>query len=233
MTRAAAEEASAIFASEGDRVRLAVSLSILRNAAEAEGKHDETRSLEADVEAIYRELGNIRGLSSVLENRGYSELVLGNYDAAEPLLRESLALGSPSPSHVLLNLGLALLGNGRPDEARTAFAQSLAEGASTEAPEQVLYALEGLASVAASVAEDETAARLWGASEALRESIGVIPRPGRARATRAARPREPDTARRRQIRGRLGGGQGDAHRTSRRILRSERRPSGTDRAASL
>ena len=51
--------------------------------------------------------------------------------------------------------------------------QSLADEASTEAPEQVLYALEGLASVAASVAEDETAARLWGASEAVRESIGV------------------------------------------------------------
>ena len=125
-------------------------------------------------EAIYRELGNTGGLSSVLNNRGYSELVLGNYDAAEPLLRESLALGPARPSHVLLNLGLALLGSERPDEARTAFAQSLAEGASSETPEEVLYALEGLASVAASVAEDETAARLWGASEAVRESIGVI-----------------------------------------------------------
>ena len=37
VTRAAAEEASAIFASEGDRVRLAVSFSLLRYAAEAEG----------------------------------------------------------------------------------------------------------------------------------------------------------------------------------------------------
>ena len=172
--RAAAEEARAIFASEGDRLRLAMSLTILRNAAEMEGKHDEARRFEADEEAIYRELGNLVGLSSVLNNRGYSEVVLGNYDAAEPLLRESIALGSSRPSHVLLNLGLALLGQGRPDEARTAFAQSLVDGASTQTPEQVLYALEGLANVAASIAEDETAARLWGASEAVCESIGVI-----------------------------------------------------------
>ena len=38
----------------------------------------------------------------------------------------------------------------------------------------MLYALEGLSRVAASVGEDETAARLWGASEAARESMGVI-----------------------------------------------------------
>jgi predicted ATPase/class 3 adenylate cyclase len=172
--RAAAEEASAIFASEGDRLRLAASLTILRHAAESEGKHDDARSLEADAEAIYRELGNPTGLSRVLNNRGYGELVLGNYETAEALLRESIALGPDRPSHVLLNLGLALLGSGRPDEARAAFGESLAEGASAETPEEVLYALEGLASVAASVPEDETAARLWGASEAVRESIGVI-----------------------------------------------------------
>ena len=173
-TRAAAEEASGIFASQGDRLRLAASLNLLRNAAEWEGKHDEMRRLEAEAEAIYRELGHTPGLSMMLNQRGYGELVLGNYATAERALRESLAVGQSRPSHTLLNLGLALLGRGQLDEARAAFAESLSIGASAELPEQVLYALEGLASVAASVPEDETAARLWGASEAVRESLGVV-----------------------------------------------------------
>ena len=183
-----------------------------------EGNRNGVRRLEADAEAIYRELGNTTGLSGVLNTRGYAELVFGNYAAAESLLRESIALGPDRPSNVLLNLGLALLGSGRPGEARAAFVESLAESASDETPEVevVLYALEGLANVAASVPEDETAARLWGASEAVCESIGVILSPAELALHEQLRPPEPDAARQRQVRGRLGGGQGDANRTSRR-----------------
>jgi tetratricopeptide (TPR) repeat protein len=151
-----------------------MSLNALGIAAEWEGKYDEKLRLTADVEVIFRGLGNRIGLGLALNNRAYTELIMGNHEAAEPLLRECIELNPDGAQTFRLNLGLALLGTGRADEARTAFAQSLADGVSSGTPEVAFYALEGLGSTAASVAEDDTAARLWGASEAARESIGAV-----------------------------------------------------------
>ena len=117
---------------------------------------------------------NVQGLSAVLNNRGYLEIISGSYEAAELLLLESIDLNPANAAQVRLNFGLALLELRRLDEARSEFARSLGEGVASDAPELVLYALEGLAGIAASSGNDEAAAGLWGASEGLRASIDVV-----------------------------------------------------------
>jgi tetratricopeptide (TPR) repeat protein len=130
--------------------------------------------LLSESEAIWRELGNASGLAGVLNNRAYAELLAGDHAAAEPLLRESLALNPENLEVFNLNLGLAVLAAGRLDEARAAFSDALSRGIAAKVPDTVFYAVEGLASTAASAGDDATAARLWGASEAMRESIGAV-----------------------------------------------------------
>jgi predicted ATPase/class 3 adenylate cyclase len=173
-TRACAEEASSVFAATGDRVLLAHSLNHQAIAAEWEARYDDERRLLSEAEAIWRELGNAAGLAGVLNNRAYAELVAGNHAAAEPLLRESLALNPENVEVFNLNLGLAVLAAGRVDEARAAFGEALSRGIAANVPDTVFYALEGLASTAATVGDDATAARTWGASEAMRESMGAV-----------------------------------------------------------
>jgi len=172
--RSSAEEARTIFAAEGDRDRLAHAVHLLSIAAELEGRYDDERRLQGEAEALFRVAENVQGLSAVLNNRGYLEIISGSYEAAELLLLESIDLNPANAAQVRLNLGLALLELRRLDEARSEFARSLGEGVASDAPELVLYALEGLAGIAASSGNDEAAAGLWGASEGLRASIDVV-----------------------------------------------------------
>jgi tetratricopeptide (TPR) repeat protein len=173
-TEELATTAIPILEDAGDRRALADALNARAIAAEWRGDLEAEDRLQAQVEAIHRELGNARGLATILGNRGYAAIILGDYERAERLLRESVSLLEPDDRNFawhFLNVGLALLRQRRLPEARSAFRQSLEHpNADTEF---VFYALEGLANVAAAEGDDLRAARLWGASELIRERTGA------------------------------------------------------------
>jgi tetratricopeptide (TPR) repeat protein len=175
-TRELAEAALPVLEEHGDRQHVASTLNSLAIAAQWRGDREAEARLYEQVEAMYRDLGNARGLSSLLTNRGYGALVLGDPVGAEPLLREGLALipdDSTFAGIALVNLGLALFGQGRLHEAGDTYRDALARGNQGRERETIFYALEGLANVAAGQGDDLRAAQLWSVSQEIRERIGA------------------------------------------------------------
>ena len=170
------ENAIPVFERHDDRPHLAECLLHLGIAAEWRGDLDAQARAYDRAEPLYRELGNESALLTLLGNRAYTALMLGDYERGEAILREcierSRTLGTP-PGYPLLNLGLAHVRLRRIDEARTEFREALEEGSREKERELVFYALEGLANVHAASGNDLQAARLWGASEAIREGLGA------------------------------------------------------------
>jgi predicted ATPase/class 3 adenylate cyclase len=179
-TQEFAEAALPVFEAHGDRRGVSGALNSLAIAAQWRGDADEEARLWAKQEAVARELGSEAGLAISLNNRAYGEIILGRYAAAERLLRESLQLSGYAEEDgiALLNLGLALFRQGRLGESTRAFADALDAGVEAASREVVFYGLEGLANLAAAAGDDLCAARLWAASDQLRERLGA--RLGRA-----------------------------------------------------
>ncbi len=73
----------------------------------------------------------------------------------------------------MTNRGLAALSQGHSDCARLCCGEGLALSHDVGVELGIAFALEGLAGVAAGQGERIRAARLWGAAEALRETIGA------------------------------------------------------------
>jgi non-specific serine/threonine protein kinase len=170
-----AETALAIFSELGDRLGAADCAFLLGVAAEWRGDYEEQARRYEQAEETFRELGYERGLALILNNRGYVAVVLGDYERAEQLLRESLEVQSnpEQGAYMLLNLGVALLGQSKVEEAAAAFLPALEESSRAGQRETIFYALEGLADVAAAGGAPLRGAKLWGASEAIRDALGV------------------------------------------------------------
>jgi predicted ATPase/class 3 adenylate cyclase len=175
-TRGLCEKAIPAFERHDDRAHLAECLQLLGIAAELRGDLAAQARAYERAEPIYRELGYEAALLAILNNRGYTALLLGDYERGEAILRECLersqTQGTPLGYH-LLNLGLAHIRLGRLEEARIEFREALDEGSRDNVRDLVFYALEGLANVHAAARDDLPAARLWGASEAIREATGA------------------------------------------------------------
>ena len=136
------------------------------------GEGEKSRGLYDEAEALFRRLGERSGLGRVLNNRGYGLLVEGDLPAAERALREAREV-NPAERWTVLNLALIALKRGAPDEAVQLYAETLRASRNAGRPQFVSYALEGVARVAALRGQDELAARLWGASEAMRERLNA------------------------------------------------------------
>jgi tetratricopeptide (TPR) repeat protein len=89
-----AETALAISSELGDRLGVAECAQLLGVAAEWRGDYEEQARRYEQAEQTFRELGYERGLAIILNNRGYVAVVLGDYERAEQLLRESLEVQS-------------------------------------------------------------------------------------------------------------------------------------------
>jgi DNA-binding CsgD family transcriptional regulator len=147
------------------------------------GAYDRASAIFAEAERLIRAVGDQDGIAAVLGQLGYAALLQGDFQSAEARLGESLilyrGLGSKLGSgRVLIHLGRALNERGKPRAA----AARLSEGISlTWEVGNRWYLAEGLEALAAArLADDhsESAACLWGAAEALRESIGAPVPPG-------------------------------------------------------
>ena len=195
-----AAEAQAVLERLDDRLYLAPALMARAVAAELRGDLDAEAAYYEEAEQIYRELGNAHGLESILNNRGYAEIIGGYFESAERRLRELTALASDrSRLFALANHGLALSRLDRLEEANAQFAETLRTASRRDA-EILFYALEGLATVAGKRGDDVRAARLWGASAAIREGSGYVLGPAEQALHDEVAP---------EVRGRLGEGDFD------------------------
>jgi hypothetical protein len=128
--------------------------------------------------ALRRELGDQDGTASCLNDLAVLALDEADYTRARPLLEESMSIcrAADNPyglSFVLNNLSILELNEGAYSRVPELLRESLLLARQLGSREKIGCALTGLASLAAVRAEPLLAARLFGAAEALRESIGV------------------------------------------------------------
>jgi predicted ATPase len=171
-----AAEAQTIFERTGDRLSLGYTLMARGIAAESRGDVSAEATHYDRAELIFRELGQTDSLNAILNNRAYTEIVVGNFEQAERHLREiaDSARGEPR-LYALVNHGLALACLSRIDEAAIAFTMVLRDSTGEiRSAEIEFYSLEGLATLSGRQDDDLRAARLWGASAAIREEAGFV-----------------------------------------------------------
>jgi predicted ATPase len=171
-----AAEAQRVLEQSDDRPALARALMARAIAAEFRGDRDAEERYYQPAEAIFRELGHTDALDAILGNRGYADIVAGDFESAERRLRRVADSATGRAGiYAAGNLGLALARLGRLDEAETRFRDVLEAALTTHrSAELVVLAFEGLGLVAAAREDDARAARLWGVSAAIRETTGDV-----------------------------------------------------------
>jgi predicted ATPase/class 3 adenylate cyclase len=116
--------------------------------------------------------------ANCLAHLGYTCALAGDYERAAALLDEGAALfaelGETTWTQVAFRYqGLLALLDGRIDEAESLLRTSLIEGREQAPQWEVAHWIEELAAVAAAKGEALRAAKLWGATDALFEKLGL------------------------------------------------------------
>ena len=172
------EESLAIKREIGHQWGIALSLSNLGGVLCRQGDYTGARALFEESLAIRRELGDRHGIGSALNNLGIVALEQGDYETARPLFEESLAtkkeLGDKQGmANALTNLGIVAREEGDYAAARAFLAEGLAIRHAIGNVHGIVLSLYALGRLATAQGEAEQAARLFGAMEALCESIGI------------------------------------------------------------
>ena len=147
--------------------------------ASAQARYEEAAS-------IWRELGNVRGLSVVIQNLAIVYEGRGDLDRAAALLEESieLARSAANPAHIastLHVLGSLLARRGDAAAAVPLVRESLELSHAAGEGVATVECLETLAGVAARGGDAVTGATLLGAAEAYREATGAVRQPDERR----------------------------------------------------
>jgi tetratricopeptide (TPR) repeat protein len=184
------QEAHVIFQKLGDRAGEAKSLNSMGIVARARQDLDSSLQLLFASTLIRRELGDEAGLATSLNNLGWLYIDRGELDKAFELFEEVMELDRNLKDDwgvacTLNNLAVLQLERGDISEAQsmgTEALQSLVELGDLDAASE---GMEVLAGVAAAEGEYIRAARLAGAADSLRNSIGIpLPALERARIER-------------------------------------------------
>jgi predicted ATPase/DNA-binding SARP family transcriptional activator len=185
--QACREEGLAIWRELDDDWGIAMSLGNLGWTAYTVGDFASSSALQNESLAIRRKLGLQRGIANSLHGLGVTAHALGDLAAARPLLQESLAIQrevgwTRGTGSTLRALGQLSFDEGDLVAARSNLAESLPT--CWEVGDRFIIAgcLELAAQIAAAEADVMRAARIWGASEELREENGsAMPPNDRAR----------------------------------------------------
>lgn len=174
--RAMHEEALAIFRAMGDKDGTGWALNGLGTVALSQGDYAAAHRLFEESLAIFRELGNIDGVAWALYRLGRVARRQGDYAAARPLHEEAVAFFRAHGNKVGIGRALMSLGDmerlqNAYDRARALCAEAMLLLRDADKP-SVADCLEKFASLARSKSRPERAARLFGATEALRDAIG-------------------------------------------------------------
>jgi predicted ATPase len=176
--RALLEEALSITREFGFVLIEADTLLGLAEVAGEQGDADHTETYLHEAEARYRDLGHGLYLASGLNSIGYVALDHGNHQRARSLIEEALGLaqdaGGPVASAAFLSsLGDALRANGDHAGAAVRYREGLVLSQEMDVMRLATDCLVGLAGLAVEAGLHEVAARLFGAVETLRETVGL------------------------------------------------------------
>jgi len=183
------EESLALYRELGDQTGIAWALVTLGEVAVMQDDVARATTLLEESLTLFRHLANTYGIGWALNHLGHVAQLEGVYERATRLHKESLTLfleyGAKDfgCAETLQSLGETALADGGTALATTHFTEALALFKDLGHRAGVSWCLAGLAGVAAVNEEPERAAWLWGAAEALRQSIGARSAPA-ARATR-------------------------------------------------
>ena len=174
-----AEESLALSREVNDMGGMANTLITLGTASLwGSGDLEQARAFYEEGVAISRELGSASMLRDFLNALALPFLLQRDLDRAAALAEESAELSREAGDRLLLPLPLTWLGwvallGGDLERAKALYKESLALSKELGAHKQLTLILqEGLACAAGAEGEAERAARLFGATEALREAIG-------------------------------------------------------------
>ena len=172
------EESLAIWEELDDAAGTARSLLSMGTVAAEQGDQEQAIELSERAAELYDESGDQRGHALAISNIGGIALERGEYAKAASLSEQAYGLfetleDSEGMAFVLVNQGFAALSQEQHDRAIELLRQALRRLAELEFRDVIGYCFEGLAAVLAFTKRAEEAARLLGAAEALRESLGV------------------------------------------------------------
>jgi non-specific serine/threonine protein kinase len=161
----------------GDPWGIAWSLHQLGRVASNQGDYGMAREHYQESLAIFRQLEHPSGIAASLADQGNMALKQGDLEAARCFYEESLAIFRElgykvSIAIALNNLGKVAREQGNTRTARALHAESLTIRQELGDKGGYPWSLEAFARLAAPV-DPVRAARLWGAAEALRESLGL------------------------------------------------------------
>jgi predicted ATPase len=172
------EESLATWEELGDAAGTARSLLSMGTVAAEQGDQERAIELSERAAQLYDESGDQRGHALAISNLGGIALERGEYAKAASLSEQAYALfetleDSEGMAFALVNQGFAALSEKEHDRAIDLLREALRRLAELEFRDVIGYCFEGLAAVLAFTERPEEAARLLGAAEALRESLGV------------------------------------------------------------
>ena len=127
--------------------------------------------------ALYRRLGNTRGVAHALTKLGLAAEQLGKLDQAERLHEESLqlhrGLGSRANEVIALgNLGAVAHKRGNFDAALERYRQALSDVDKIPTKAAIASTLENVGRTIAAAGDARKAARIFGAADSLRDAMG-------------------------------------------------------------
>jgi predicted ATPase len=182
--RAAAilEEALSLAREEGFEMATASALNNLAALHKLQGEYVRALELNEACLEIVERAGDPLNVAVALGNVGETALGVGAHRRATEVLERSLVLArdlgdSRQAEWSLAQLALASLLQGDTERSRELFAESLPQAFQGRDMRALDVCVHGLAGLAAAAGDADRAARLWGAGECLRESLGNQPSP--------------------------------------------------------
>jgi len=179
LARNLTERSLAIRRNLGNKENIAKALNNLGLVLHDQGDIASARPLLEESLSIRRELGDKRGIGMLLNNLGVVAYAQKDYDYARALYEESLAirreLGNARGISILLgNLALVHKIAGDYEQALSMLREALLIKRDLGDMQGIASTLEGMAQVAAASGQTDRAASLWGATEALWQTMGIL-----------------------------------------------------------
>ena len=175
--RAAYEEGLAVGRAANDLHQISEASGGLGLVIYQQGDSATARKFIAEGLEISRQLDDKFGIVATLNSLGDIARTAGDDAAARPLFEEALAISrklgrKQFVSTILTNLGAVTHSEGDFAAARSHFAEALEMAQELGNRIAISYSLDGFAALAAESGEPELAAKLAGAAEQLRETVG-------------------------------------------------------------
>jgi DNA-binding CsgD family transcriptional regulator/tetratricopeptide (TPR) repeat protein len=170
------EESKKLFEELGDERGVALALGTAGIAAVSQKRFEKGIALLEEAAGLHHELGYEWETAAVIVLLAGTWLGLGDYGRAERTAERGLALARKvgdrtGASVALYVLAMVAHASGDQERAKGLFEEGLALAAEMRDEANIAYYLERLAAVAASEGRLRRAAHLWGAAEALLETI--------------------------------------------------------------